>query len=113
MGINWSLVAVVILNLFFSTVCDVFAKYWSITNNHNWLVAGLALNFVTVFFYMDLIRLGGLAITTSIILLITIAISVSLGFFLFHEQVHVSQWIGIGTGLLSVVLISGILVSAH
>jgi drug/metabolite transporter (DMT)-like permease len=110
---NWLLIVVVILNLTFSTISDVFAKYWGITNDQNWLYAGLAVNALTVFFYMYSIRLGGLAITTSVILLITIAISVGLGFFLFHEQVHASQWVGIGVGFIAVVLISGILIPSR
>jgi drug/metabolite transporter (DMT)-like permease len=113
MGANWSFITAALLNLFFSTLCDVLAKYWGITNNPTWLWVGLALNLPTVFFYMDSIRMGGLVITSSVILLITIAISVLIGFFFFHEQVHLSQWVGIATGLLSIVLISGLLVPAH
>jgi|ERR1700733_1394138 drug/metabolite transporter (DMT)-like permease len=113
MNLDWILIGVVALNLFFSTICDVCAKYWGITNNWNWLYVGLALNIITIFFYMYSIRLGGLAITTSVILLITMAISVSLGFFFFHEQVHYSQWIGIGAGFLAIILISGTLLPAR
>ncbi len=113
MTINWLLIGVVALNLIFSTICDVFAKYWGITNNQNWLYAGLAINLLTVFFYMYSIRLGGLAITTSVILLITIAISVVLGFFFFHEQVSTSQWVGIGVGFLAIILISGIFIPSR
>jgi drug/metabolite transporter (DMT)-like permease len=113
MGANWALITVVALNLTFSTVCDICAKYWGITDNPMWLYVGMALNLATVFFYMDAIRLGGLAIVSSMILLITIAISVVIGFFFFHEQIHITQWIGIVAGLCSVVLISGMLVSVH
>ena len=113
MNVNWLLVGVISLNLLFSTICDVFAKYWGITNNPNWLYAGLAINFLTVFFYMYAIRLGGLAITTSVILLITIAIGVGLGYFFFHEHISFSQWIGIGLGFIAVILISGMFIPAR
>jgi drug/metabolite transporter (DMT)-like permease len=113
MIIDWLLIEVVALNLFFSTFCDMCAKYWGITNNQNWLYAGLAINMITIFLYMYAVKLGGLAITTSVILLITMAISVSLGFFFFHEQIHLSQWMGIGVGFLAVILISGILIPAR
>jgi drug/metabolite transporter (DMT)-like permease len=113
MQIPWLLVGVVTLNLTFSTISDIFAKYWGITNNANWLYAGLAVNLLTVFFYMYAIRLGGLAITTSVILLITIAISVMFGFFFFHEHVSLSQWIGIGVGVVAVILISGIFIPSR
>ena len=108
MNVDWMLISVVALNLIFSTICDVFAKYWGITGNQEWLYAGLAVNLLTVFFYMYSIRLGGLAITTSIILLITISISVALGFFIFHEPVNTTQWVGIALAFIAVILISGI-----
>lgn len=110
---NWFLIGVVALNLFFSTLSDICAKYWGLTNNQYWLYIGLFLNIFTVFFYMYSIRLGGLAITTSVILLITIAISVGLGFFAFHETVHYSQWVGIGVGFIAVMLISGVFLPAR
>jgi drug/metabolite transporter (DMT)-like permease len=86
--INWFLIVIVTLNLTFSTISDIFAKYWGLTGNRNLLFAGLA-------------------ITTSVILVITIAISVALGFLFFHEQVHASQWVGIAIGFVAVILISG------
>jgi chloramphenicol-sensitive protein RarD len=109
MNTSWLLVRAVVLNIAFSTISDVFAKYWGITNDQRWLFAGLAVNLLTVFFYMYSIRVGGLAVTASVILLITIAISVVLGFFVFHERVRPSQWVGIGFGFVAVVLISGVL----
>jgi drug/metabolite transporter (DMT)-like permease len=113
MNIPWLLIGVVSLNLVFSTICDVLAKYWGITNNPKWFYAGLAMNILTVAFYMYAIRLGGLVVTTSVILLITIAISVLLGFLFFHERVAVSQWVGIGVGLVAVALISGIFIPSR
>ncbi|MDB5204166.1 MAG: hypothetical protein JWP09_194 [Candidatus Taylorbacteria bacterium] len=113
MNINWLLIGVITLNLTFSTISDIMAKFWGITNNQIWLYTGLGVNVLTMFFYMYSIRLGGLAITTSIILLITLAISVALGFLFFHEPISVSQWIGIGVGFLAIILISGIWTPVH
>ena len=105
---SWFLVLAVGLNLIFSTICDILSKYWGITNNIKFLYVGLTLNLITAFFYMFAVKVGGLAITTSIMLLLTMAISVSLGFIFFHEQVSTSQWVGIILGFFSVVLISGV-----
>lgn len=107
---NWLLIGVVALNLIFSTLSDVMAKYWGITNSNLWLWIGLAFNIPTVFFYMSAIRLGGLAITTTIMLVLTMTISVGLGYFIFHELVTPSQWLGIGAGIFSILLISGLVV---
>ncbi|MES2225832.1 MAG: EamA family transporter [Patescibacteria group bacterium] len=85
----------------------MLAKYWGITNNQNLLYVGLLANVFTAFFYMYAIRLGGLAITASVMLLLTLSISVGLGFFFFHEAVRPSQWVGIGIGLVAIILISG------
>ena len=109
MIVNWPLISVILLNLFFSTICDMFAKYWSVTGNQSWLYGGVVLNLLTIFFYMCAIRLGGLAITSALVLLITVAISVSLGAFYFHEPVHLSQWIGIALSVPALILISGVL----
>ena len=110
MAINWFFIGVIVLNLLFSTIVDVFAKFWGITNNQNWLYAGLAVNLLTTFFFMYSIRLGGLAVTTSIMLLITMAINVTFGFYFFQESIHPTQWLGIVIGFLAVVLISGLFV---
>lgn len=113
MNISWLLIAVVALNLTFSTISDVCAKYWGITNNQSWLYVGMTVNLLTMFFYMYAIRLGGIAITSSVVLLITIAISVVIGFHFFNEPISVSQWVGIGLGFVAVVLISGILIPSR
>ncbi len=106
---NWLLITVIALNLAFSTLSDITAKYWGITNSNLWLYIGLILNIPTVFFYMSAIRLGGLAITIPIVLLLTIIISVALGYLMFHETVTGSQWLGIGIGIISILLISGLI----
>jgi drug/metabolite transporter (DMT)-like permease len=108
MNLPWLLIIVVLLNLSFSTLSDILAKYWGITNNNTFLIVGMVVNVFTTFFYMYAIRLGGLAITTSIMLLTTIGISVALGFFFFHEAVRPSQWVGIAIGFIAIVLISGV-----
>jgi drug/metabolite transporter (DMT)-like permease len=104
-SINWLLVGVIALNLLFSTIGDVFAKLWGLTDNMQWLYIGLAVNVVTIFLFMLAVKIGGLALNTTVILILTIMINVLLGFFIFHEKIGPIQWAGIALGLVSVVLV--------
>src|SRR3990167_3972983 len=108
MNINWTLLVVILINLTFSTLGDIFAKMWGITGQQKWLYIGLPINVVTIFFYMLIVKLGSLAIHTTIVLIITIIISVSLGFFMFGEKISFSQWLGIAVGLSGIPLIMGL-----
>lgn len=108
MKTQWLLIGAVVLNLIFSTTSDILAKYWGITDNLKYLFLGLAVNALTVFFYMAAIKYGTLAITMPIVLIITIIISVGVGHFFFHESMNLTQWVGIAVGIVAVALISGI-----
>jgi drug/metabolite transporter (DMT)-like permease len=76
--------------------------------NMNWFYFGLAFNLVAVTTFTFLIRFGGLAISTSVVLLLTILINVLFGYLLFQEKIEPLQWIGIGLGLIAVILISNL-----
>jgi len=105
MDINWFVVEIVAVNLTFSILGDICAKLWGISTNIKWLYIGLIVNLITVFAWMVIVKTAGLAIPTTIVLILTIALNVILGFLLFHEKIHTGQWIGISLGLLSILLI--------
>jgi len=94
------------INLTLSTIADVSTAISRATNNIHWFYVGLAFNIAAVSIFTYLIRIGGLAISTSIILLLTILINVFFGFLVFHEKIEPLQWVGIGMGVVAVVLIS-------
>jgi drug/metabolite transporter (DMT)-like permease len=102
---NWSLIMAVALTLTFSTIGDVCAKLWGLTNDQKWIVIGLPVNFLTILMFMIVVRLGGLAIPTAVTLLLTIVINVSVGIAVFGEQVNVIQGIGLALGIVAIFLI--------
>ena len=108
MKINWLLIGIIAVNLIFSTLGDICAKLWGITNHQKWLYIGLALNLVTILAFMGIVRTGGLAIAATIVLIITIIIGVMVGHFVFGESIFFIQWVGIVLGLIAIPLILGI-----
>jgi drug/metabolite transporter (DMT)-like permease len=100
------ILAILAVNLTFSTIGDTLAKVSGVTNNLYWFYLGLAVNVITVISFMTLIRLEGMAEVASIVLILTVLIDVFVGFHVFHEQIEPVQWVGIGTGILAVLLIS-------
>lgn len=105
---NWLLIVVVLVNLTFSTFGDIVAKLWGITNNHKWFFIGLPINLVTIIFYMLIVKIAGLAIPTTIVLILTILISVILGFVIFKENIIFEQWIGLALALIAIPLLLGV-----
>lgn len=108
MQIPWLLVGVIALNLLFSTVGDALAKVWGITNNLQWLWIGLGINIFTIFFFMLAVKLGGLAVNTTIILILTIILNVLVGFLIFHEKIAPIQWFGIALGIVAIVFVANL-----
>lgn len=106
MRLNWLLLTVMAFNLFFSTLGDVSAKLWGVTTNPKWLYFGFFINIMTVLTFMVVIRLGGLAIATAVVLLLTILINTIIGFAIFGEALSLSQWVGIGLALVAIALLS-------
>jgi len=103
--INWLLILIVLLNLGFAITGDICAKLWGVTNLSKWFYIGLGINIFTMITFMTIIRLGGLAITTAIVLLLTILLNVLIGFLVFHEKIYPLQWCGIGLGLIAIMLL--------
>lgn len=96
-----------VFNLTVSTIGDVLAKL-SGTRGNDLFVLGLVFNIMAIASFMFLIRIGGLAISPSIVLLLTILIDVLFGLFMFHEEIEMLQWVGIGMGVMAIMLISNI-----
>lgn len=105
MKVSLALIASVVANLTFSTVGDICAELWRTTGSSNWFYVGFAVNLFTTLFFMVIIRLGGLAISTATVLIITILINVVVGSFIFGERINILQWIGIGLGVIAISLI--------
>ncbi len=109
MNTNWPIFITITVNLLFSSLGDVCAKLWGVTGNHNWFYAGIPISIITILSYMVIVKQGGLAVPTTIVLILTIILNVLIGFLIFHEKVAAGQWVGIALGVLSVLFTAGII----
>src|SRR3989338_10320479 len=96
------LIIAVVINLTFSTLGDICAKLWGLTNNEKWFYIGLPINLVTIIAFMFIVRMGGLAIPTTIVLILTILLNVGIGFLIFNEAIIFAQWVGIVMALVAI-----------
>ncbi len=102
---NWPLVVAVIFNLTFSTLGDICAKMWGVSNSMYWFWIGLGVNIFTIIGFMTVVKLGGLGIATAIVLLLTLIINVSLGYLFFKEAISPVQWVGLVVGAIAILLL--------
>ena len=102
---NWILIGLLALNLIFAALADTAAKMWAVHSGYKWFLIALSISLFTFATFALVIREGGLAIGSTIALLLTIVTTVCIGFFFFKEQVTLGQWLGIGLGLFSILLI--------
>lgn len=97
------------INLILATLGDIAAKIWAVNPTQKWFLISMGINIVTLITFMFVIREGGLAIGSSIALLLTMMALTCAGFFIFKEHISLEQWIGIGLGIFAVVLMLGLL----
>ena len=104
---SWPLIWAVVINLTFSTLGDVCAKIWGLTGNQRWFYIALPISLVTIVAFLFIVRLGGLAIPTTIVLILTILINVTIGAVFFKEPIFTQQWVGIVLALFAIPLLLG------
>jgi drug/metabolite transporter (DMT)-like permease len=102
MKTSWLLIGLLCLNLILATAGDTSAKLWAITPGHKWLWITLAISIFTTLTYMLVVRESGLAVGSTIMLLLTILSTCLIGFFVFQEQITGTQWIGIALGFVAI-----------
>ena len=100
-----TLYLVMFFNLLFSTVGDYLAKMWGVTGLNTYLYVALAISLLTSFFYFATIKYSSLTVGPSVLLILTLIISVCMGYFWFNERVSSTQAVGIALGLVAIVLI--------
>ncbi|MEK7531092.1 MAG: EamA family transporter [Patescibacteria group bacterium] len=100
-----TLYIVMFFNLLFSTIGDYLAKMWGLTNQNSYLYIALVVSLLTSFFYFSTIKYSSLMVGPSVLLILTLVISVAMGYFWFNERVSVTQTVGIVLGLTAVILI--------
>jgi drug/metabolite transporter (DMT)-like permease len=106
---KWTLIGLLAINLVFATVSDTAAKMWAMNYGSKWLFIALVISLGAFVTFSMVIREGGLAVGSTIALLLTIMTTVFIGSYFFKENVSFGQWIGIGLGLFSILLISEVI----
>jgi|GEM_PF-1256841 len=108
MNLNWTLIGIAAANLTLSTAGDICAKLWGMPGGQKWLYIGMAINVFTIFSFMAVVRWGGLAVSSTVVLILTIVLNTLVGAFIFRESVAPTQWAGIALGVIAIVLVSGL-----
>ncbi len=113
MKINWVLIIFLGLNFIFSTAGETTSKLWAIHSGQKWLWITLAINVLASLTFMRVIRESGLAVGTTVMLLLTILSTALIGFFAFKEEIAAGQWIGIALGFLAVLFLLNVVRLPH
>jgi drug/metabolite transporter (DMT)-like permease len=108
MNVNWLFIAFLGLNFILSTAGDTAAKLWAINPGQKWLWITLGINVFTSLTFMLVIRQSGLAIGSTIMLLLTMASTFLIGFLIFKEHIATGQWVGIALAFVAVLFLSNI-----
>ncbi len=106
MKINWLFIGFLALNFVLSTAGDTAAKVWAVNPGHKWLWITIALSAITSISFMLVIRQSGLAIGSTIMLLLTMVATFLIGFLVFKEHISTGQWVGIALGFIAILFLS-------
>ena len=85
---------------------DYFAKFWSINQRTIFVVLAICGYAVSSFFYIPTLLKQGLVITSLIWSLLAIIGFMFVGLYLFHETLTPMQWVGVGVGIISLIILS-------
>jgi drug/metabolite transporter (DMT)-like permease len=97
------------LNFILSTAGDTAAKLWAINPGQKWLLITIAINVFTTISFMLVIRQSGLAVGSTIMLLLTMVSTFLIGYLIFKEQITSGQWVGIALGFCAVLFLLNVI----
>lgn len=106
---NWALIGLLALNVGFALTTNVLAKMWALHQQPRALAVALSTGLLAIVTFILIIRAGGLAVGSSVALLLTLIGNVLFGFLYFKEVLSTGQWAGIILGFVAVLLILNIL----
>jgi drug/metabolite transporter (DMT)-like permease len=109
MSMSWLFILFLVLNFILSTAGDTAAKVWADNPGHKWFWITIVLSAITSVSFMLVIRQSGLAIGSTIMLLLTMASTFLIGFLYFKEHIATGQWIGIALAFVAVLFLSNLI----
>ena len=91
------------LNLILGTILEVVGDIFF---KKHWLWWGMFFYTAGTFFWAYALRMGELSKLIVIFSVLNLVLAVLAGLFIFNEHLTTTQWVGVGLGLVSVVLLS-------
>jgi multidrug transporter EmrE-like cation transporter len=89
----------------FEIFADVFFKRWTITNQRSLLIGGLIIYFIGTCFWAYSLKYGELSRAVAFFTILNMLAITAIGVFLFQEKLTNLNWLGIGLGILSIILL--------
>ncbi|MBU6323589.1 MAG: hypothetical protein KGI41_03810 [Patescibacteria group bacterium] len=110
MQIPWLLIALLGLNFLFSATGDSLSKMWATyPSSRLWAVLVLGCSVLAAVTWMLVIRRTGLAVGSSIMLLLTMIATVLAGLFMYKEQITRGEGIGVVLGIVAALFLLNII----
>ena len=85
---------------------DYFAKLWSTNQRGLFILLSIAGYAVSSLFYIPTLLRGGLVVTSIIWCVLSIIGFLFIGVYMFHESLSGLQWVGVGLGITSLIVLS-------
>ena len=109
MKITWLFIGFLVLNFVLSTAGDTSAKVWADNPGLKWFVITIILSAITSVSFMLVIRQSGLAVGSTIMLLLTMVSTFLIGFLVFKEHITLGQWTGVVLGFVAILFLTGLM----
>ncbi len=106
---DWRLIGLLGLNFIFSTTGDSVSKIWAMHPHLKWAFITIGFSICAAISWMLVVRRAGLAVGSSIMLLLTMLSTVLIGLLLFKEQVTRGQSAGLVLGFLAALFLLNII----
>lgn len=97
--------SLIIIAVLLEVAGDIFFKKWSLENKNVLLITGLVIYFIGTFFWAVSLKYEYLSKAISVFAVLNLIIIVLIGLVLFKENLSLTNKIGIGLGILSIILI--------
>jgi small multidrug resistance pump len=94
-----------LIAIFFEAVADVLFKEWSIDNKTFYLVAGLAIYFISTVGWAYSLRHNLLSKAITIFTVLNLLLVLLAGYFIFNERLSTLNKVGVVLGVISVILL--------
>ena len=97
--------SLILIAVFFEAVADILFKEWSIDNKTFYLIAGLAIYFISTVGWAYSLKHNLLSKAITIFTVLNLLLVLLAGYFIFNERLSTPNKIGVVLGVVSVILL--------